>query len=235
MSTAPEDLEPALIGTDLPAAVLWDLDGTLVDTEPLWMEAEHALAQRHGAVWTQEDALALVGNALTVSGRYIVDRMGLSITPEAVIEELMDHMVRHTHTRVAFRPGARELLAELRALGVPCALVTMSYRRLVEPILPLFPAGSFDAVVAGDEVREGKPHPEAYLRAAELLGVRADDCVAIEDSPSGASSAEAAGARVVVVPHHVSVPAGGRRVRVESLDGLGVEGLLSVARNVQAL
>lgn len=91
----------------LPAAVLWDLDGTVVDTEPLWMEAEHALAARHGATWAQADALALVGNALSVSGDYIVDRMGLSITSAEVVEELMDHMVRRTSARVEFRPGGR--------------------------------------------------------------------------------------------------------------------------------
>ena len=202
--------------SDLPAAVLWDLDGTIVDTEPLWMEAELALAVRYGATWTGQDALALVGNALPESGRYIVERMGLSITADAVVEELMEHMVRHTAARVTFRPGARDLLVELRGLGVPCALVTMSWKRIT------------------DEVGEGKPHPEAYLRAAAALGVPAADCLAIEDSPSGAASAQAAGARVVVVPHQVAVPTGERRISVDSLDGLGVAGLLSAARNVQA-
>jgi len=215
--------------SDLPAAVLWDLDGTIVDTEPLWMEAELALAVRYGATWTGQDALALVGNALPESGRYIVERMGLSITADAVVEELIDHMVRYTAARVTFRPGARDLLAELGGLGVPCALVTMSYRRLVEPILALLPDGTFDAVVVGDEVSEGKPHPEAYLLAARLLGVDVGDCLAVEDSPSGAASAESAGARVVVVPHHVVVPAGDRRVRVDSLAALGVDGLVAAA------
>lgn len=220
----------------LPAAVLWDLDGTIVDTEPLWMEAEHALAARHGATWTQADALALVGNALSVSGDYIVDRMDLTITAAEVVEELMDHMVRHTSARVEFRPGARELLAELRQLGVPCALVTMSYRRLVDPILALLPEGTFDAVVAGDEVREGKPHPEAYLLAAELVGVSAAECLAIEDSPSGATSAQAAGCHVLAVPHHVAVPSAPGRTFVEGLQAIDAERLrrLWVGRNVQA-
>lgn len=222
--------------TDLPAAVLWDLDGTIVDTEPRWMEAEHALATRHGATWTDEDGLALVGQALSVSGRIIVDRMGLAISPETVVEELLDHMVTHTGARVEFRPGARELLAGLQAAGVPCALVTMSYRRLVEPILTLLPTGTFGAVVVGDEVSEGKPHPEAYLRAAAALGFAADACLAIEDSPSGVAAAAAAGCHVLAVPHHVSVTGGpGRTFRdgLEGLDMIGVSRLWS-ARNVQA-
>ncbi len=130
---------------------------------------------------------------------------------------------------VPWRPGARELLAALREAGVPTALVTMSYRRFVEPVLEQLPAGSFDAVVTGDEVERGKPHPDPYLRAAALLGVPPADCVALEDSPTGAASAEAAGCRVLVVPHHVPVPAGERRAFAPTLSDLGVADLVALA------
>jgi HAD superfamily hydrolase (TIGR01509 family) len=228
MSMAPEDLDSAFLAEGLPAAVLWDLDGTIVDTEPLWMEAEYALAERHGATWDPSQAKHLVGNSLPVSGAYIREHMGLSISVDEILDELMTHMETHSAERAEFQPGALELLAELRDIGVPCALVTMSYRRLVTPLLPRIGEGVFAAIVCGDEVEHGKPHPQPYLRAAELLGVDPADCVVVEDSPSGAASGEASGARVVVVPHLVEVPPGPRRVQVPTLAGLDASGLAGV-------
>ena len=233
MSVVPENLDPAATTGELPAAVLWDLDGTMVDTEPLWFEAEYALAARHGATWSNEHGKNLVGNSLPVSGAYIREHMGLSMSVEDILEELMRFMETHSAERAAFQPGALELLAELRDAGVPCALVTMSYRRLVEPLLPRMGEGAFAATVCGDEVVHGKPHPEAYLRAAELLGVDPADCIVIEDSPGGAAAGEASGAAVVVVPHVVAVPAGARRVEIPTLDGLGVAGLVAAVAHLR--
>ncbi|MEQ6899713.1 HAD family phosphatase [Nocardioides sp. YIM 152588] len=189
------------------AAVLWDMDGTVVDTEPYWMAAEHKIADDHGGTWTTEDAMNLVGNELSVSGRYLKDKLDLPYSVEEVVELLLDGVVEQVRHQVPWRPGARELLLHLRAAGVPCALVTMSYQRFVEPILEHLPEHTFDVVVTGDQVDNGKPHPEPYLRAAELLGVPIEDCVAIEDSPTGAASGLASGARVLAVPNHVPVPA----------------------------
>lgn len=211
----------ALDGRDrLPAAVLWDMDGTLVDTEPAWVAAETALAHRHGAEWSDADGLSLVGNSLPTSARYIRERMGLDLTPEQIVEELLDGVVASVADSVPWRPGARELLSDLHAHGVRCALVTMSYERLVAPILAHLPAGTFDVVVTGDQVTHGKPHPEPYLTAAAQLGLDAGDCVAIEDSATGATSAETAGCTVLVVENHVAVPRGPRRVFRDSLAGL---------------
>ncbi len=119
-----------------------------------------------------------------------------------------------------WRPGAVELLADLRAQGVPCALVTMSYRRFVAPILAGLPAGTFDVVVTGDTVSQGKPHPEPYLKAAAQLGVDPERTLAVEDSNTGTRSAEAAGCTVLVVPNHVPVLEGERRVFVDTLAGM---------------
>ncbi len=204
----------------LPKAVLWDMDGTLVDTEPYWMACEFELAEKYGGTWSQEDALAVVGGALLDSATYMVEHMGIDRTPHEIVEELLDGVVERVEREVPWRPGARELLASLREQEVPCALVTMSWRRFVEPILRALPERSFDALVCGDEVEHGKPHPEPYLRGAELLGLPPEDTVAIEDSPTGADSAEAAGCLVLVVPSHVPVPPGERRVVRESLVGL---------------
>lgn len=208
-----------------PVAVLWDMDGTLVDTEPYWIEAEFELAERHGGVWSHEHALQLVGNDLLESGRYIREHMGIDRSPEAIVEELLDGVVARIARRVPWQPGARELLEQLSAAGVPCALVTMSYARFVEPILAHLPVGTFATTVTGDAVRHGKPHPEPYLLAAERLGSDPAVCLAIEDSPPGAASAEAAGCLVLVVPNHVAVPAGPRRVFRPTLEGLGVADL----------
>jgi len=203
-----------------PAAVLWDMDGTLVDTEPYWMEVEFELAARHGGSWTHEHALSLIGNDLLYSARYIREHMGIDLEPAEIVEELLDGVVARVEAQVPWRPGAVELLTELVDLGVPCGLVTMSYRRFVDPILRSLPPGTFDIVVTGDVVSRGKPHPEPYLTAARQLGVPAGDCLAIEDSNTGTRSAEAAGCTVLVVPHQVPVLDGERRVLVDSLAGV---------------
>ena len=137
-----------------------------------------------------------------------------------IVEHLLDGVVARVRQEIPWRPGARELLSELNDASVPCALVTMSYQRLVAPVLEQLSGVGFSAVVTGDSVSRGKPHPEPYLRAAELLGVNAQRCVAIEDSDTGATSAVAAGCTVLCVPNHVPVPPGERRVMRSSLVGV---------------
>ena len=212
-----------------PAAVLWDMDGTLVETEPYWIESEYELVEEHGGTWSHEHALNLVGNDLLVSGRYIREHSGIDIEPSQIVEELLDKVVARIERAVPWRPGAVELLADLRANDVRCALVTMSYRRFVDPVLAGLPEGTFEVVVTGDAVSQGKPHPEPYEKAAAFLGVDPVDTIAVEDSNTGARSAEAAGCRVVVVPNHVPVLPGENRVLLDSLSGLTTEGLVSVA------
>ncbi|MBM7520450.1 HAD family hydrolase [Nocardioides nitrophenolicus] len=204
----------------LPAAVLWDMDGTLVDTEPYWMATEEAIAAEHGGTWTHEDAMHLVGNDLLVSGEYIKAKLGLAQSAEEVVELLLDGVVAQVRHAVPWCAGSRELLLALHDAGVPCALVTMSYQRFVAPILEHLPPETFRVIVTGDMVDNGKPHPEPYLTAAAALGVDPGDCVAIEDSPTGATSAAAAGCTVLVVPNHVPVPPGPGRAFRDTLEGL---------------
>ena len=211
------------------AAVLWDMDGTLVDTEPYWTVAELALAERYGGTWSAGRSLEVVGFDLLDAGRYMREHMGIDVEPEQIVEELLDSVVAQVRRAVPWRPGARELLAALRSDGVPCALVTMSYTRFVEPILAGLPADTFAAVVTGDTVDRGKPHPEPYLTAARLLDVLAGECLAIEDSDPGATSASAAGCTVLCVPLHVPIPPGPGRLFVDTLAGLDPATRLPVA------
>jgi len=185
------------------------------------------VTRAHGTscTWSREHALNLVGNDLIESGRYIREHMGIDVEPAQIVEELLDGVVARVERQVPWRPGAVELLAELRAHDVPCALVTMSYLRFVAPILEQLPDGTFTEVVTGDAVTYGKPHPEPYLKAAALLGVPPEECLAIEDSNTGVRSAVAAGCAVLVVPNHVPVLEGEGRVFVETLTGLTVADL----------
>jgi HAD superfamily hydrolase (TIGR01509 family) len=210
------------------AAVLWDMDGTLVDTEPYWAVAELELAERYGGAWTAEQSLEIVGFDLMDAAVHIREGMGIEVPPEAIVEEMLDSVIAQVETAVPWRPGARELLASLNAAGVPCALVTMSWTRFVKPILEELPDGTFAVVVTGDTVDRGKPHPEPYLTAARRLDVLAAECLAIEDSDTGATSAAAAGCTVLCAPLHVTVPPGPRRILVDGLTGLDAAGLIPV-------
>jgi HAD superfamily hydrolase (TIGR01509 family) len=215
------DQRDAAVGRRLDSfdAVLWDMDGTLVDTEPVWISAELALAERHGAAWSHEQGLRLVGKDLMDAAELIRSGMGIDVAREQIIEEMLDFVVDEVRREVPWRPGARELLASLREAGVPCGLVTMSYTRLVEPVVAALPPGAFDVVVTGDAVDYGKPHPEPYLAAARRLDVLASECLAIEDSDTGARSAVAAGCTVLCVPLHVVMPPGPGRIIADGLRG----------------
>ena len=210
------------------------MDGTLVDTEPYWIDVEYALVAEHGGTWSQEHALNLVGNDLLLSGAYIREHGGVALPPEEIVDRLLDGVMERIEARVPWRPGAVDLLARLRDAGVPCALVTMSYERFVAPVLAALPPGSFAAVVTGDAVTVGKPHPEPYLTAAALLGVDPGACLAIEDSNTGAKSAEAAGCAVLVVPNHVPVLDGDRRVFRDSLLDVDPDDLGQLVEEVRA-
>jgi HAD superfamily hydrolase (TIGR01509 family) len=212
----------------IPAAVLWDMDGTLVDTEPYWMASEVDLVEEFGGTWPEHHAHAIVGFDLLDGARYIAEHGGVPLPPEEIVDRLLDGVISRLHRGIPWRPGAVELLADLRDAGVPCALVTMSWRRFVDPVLDALPPGTFEAVVTGDEVTHGKPHPEPYLRAAELLDVDPRDAVAIEDSPTGVRSAVTAGCRVLGVPNVRDIePQVGVTV-VESLAGITPAQLLDL-------
>jgi HAD superfamily hydrolase (TIGR01509 family) len=180
------------------------MDGTIVDTEPYWMRAEITLVTAHGGTWTEADGMKLVGSGLVQSAR-ILQEAGVDLPVDGIINALTDRVMEQIENDVPWRPGARELIDELRAAGIPIALVTMSIRRMALQVAAALGDDVFDVVVAGDDVRNPKPHPEPYLRAAELLGVPIGECVALEDSEFGLVSAVASGAATIGIPVHLTL------------------------------
>jgi HAD superfamily hydrolase (TIGR01509 family) len=205
------------------------MDGVLVDSEPLWTLAEVELARELGGEWTDEIKALVVGTRLDVSVPTILRFYGAPVGPAEVAwaaDFLLDRMTELYRTEPVLMAGAQELLREVRDAGIPVALVSSSYRALVDSVLAAG-VGPFELTLAGDEVTHAKPHPEPYLTAARRLGVEPARCVVVEDSPSGVAAAEAAGAAVVAVP---SVPgvlfdAGPRRLVADSLAGVALDDL----------
>ncbi|QNO38846.1 HAD family phosphatase [Protaetiibacter sp. SSC-01] len=185
------------------------MDGTLVDTEPYWLLAETELITEWGGTWTHDDGMELVGQGLW-SSALIIQSRGVGLEPQQIIDTLTDRVLTQIAEHVPWRPGARELLAEVRAAGIRTVLVTMSIRRMADTIVAALErelgGRAFEEVVAGDEVERPKPYPDAYLRAAELLGAPIVDCIAIEDSEPGVAAAVASGATTFAVPFHVPIP-----------------------------
>lgn len=204
----------------LPTAVLWDMDGTLVDTEPHWIAAEAPLVESFGGTWTHEQALSVVGLGLDDAAR-ILQEAGVRMPVPDIVDTLTTRVLASLAAQgVPFRPGARDLLRMLRAEGVKTAIVTMSMHRMAQSVVDLIDFDAFDAVIAGDDVTRPKPYPDPYLQAADVLGVDIVDTVAIEDSPNGVRSAVAAGGAVLGVPHMLSLEGSGAHHLAPTLAGL---------------
>jgi HAD superfamily hydrolase (TIGR01509 family) len=198
----------AILNARRPAAVLFDMDGTLVDSEKVWEIALHELAARAGGTLSPAARQAMIGSSMAVSMKILRDDLGQPGRPEAPdVEWLTNRVLELFGEGLVWRPGAQALLHAVRFAGLPTALVTSTGRKLVEAALDTLGRDNFDVVVCGDEVTMPKPDPEPYRAAAKLLGVPIEDCVAIEDSPTGVSSALASGAAVLAVPSELELPA----------------------------
>ncbi len=217
-------------------AVLFDMDGTLVDSEKLWDVSLAALYDRLGGVITDELRTALVGSSAENTIKTIFADLGLDPDPVAMAEAdrwLHDHTGElFAHHGLPWCDGARELLDALAGEAVPMALVTNTQRALTEQALDSIGRHYFSVTVCGDEVPNGKPAADPYLRAAELLGLDPAHCMAVEDSVTGTLAAELAGCPVLVVPNDVVVPPSPRRRHVESLSLLAVDDLRAIHAEV---
>ncbi|MGO4453781.1 HAD family hydrolase [Arthrobacter sp. RAF14] len=208
--------EPAL------RAVLWDMDGTLVDTEPYWIAAEHELVESFGGTWSHAQAVQLVGQALDRSAR-ILQAAGVRLPERQIISTLSTRVMERIEEAVPWRPGAQEMLDSLTANGVRCALVTMSERPLASLVVEKLPHKYFEFLVTGDDVTRGKPDPEAYLQAMATMqatesALSVENFVALEDSVPGVGAGLASGAVTIGIPHTVPLPEfSGRFTRWDTL------------------
>ena len=183
------------------------MDGTIVDTEPYWMSAERNLVREHGGTWTAEDAESVIGSDLWTAAR-VFQRHGVELPEDAIVQQLSDSVLAQITERVPWRPGAQQLLRELYDNQVPCVLVTMSLGPMARYVVDAIDFPAFTAIITGDLVTHGKPHPEPYRMGAARLGLSPRECVAIEDSLTGLASAVASGATSLAVPAHQHIPAG---------------------------
>ena len=223
MPTDPPPLPPLLV----------DMDGTLLDSEKVWDVALDELAGWLGGRLSREARVSMIGSNLALSVGIVHRDLGVDADRQASAAYLLDRAEALFRTDLVWKPGARELLLAARAAGMPTALVTSTVRRLTEICLDTLGRELFTASVCGDEVAHPKPAADPYLRAAQLLGVDAAACVAIEDSPTGIASAEAAGCAVIAVPSETAVfPAAGTWVR-ETLVGLTPDELAAFSRQAR--
>jgi len=209
------------------AAVLFDMDGLLLDSEPVWFDVEAAAVERLGGRWAPEHQAALIGGTLDASCRYMIEHTGASITVDELSAQLIEEMVRHFRADLPVHDGALELVDAVRAAGVRTGLVSSSYRVLVDAALDRLGRHRFDVTVAGDEVARGKPDPEPYRTACERLAVQACATVVLEDAASGIASAEAAGCVVVAVPSVAPIEATPDRPVIARLTDIDLDWLLS--------
>lgn len=219
-------------------AVLFDMDGTLVDSEKLWDIAMQQLYAKFGGVMTPEVRNATVGGSAESVIKLVFDDLGLPPEPQemaAVADWLHEITGELFDAGLPWCEGARELLEELAGAGVPMALVTNTRRALTERALNTIGRDYFTASVCGDEVPRGKPAPDPYRQAAALLGFDPAHCLAIEDSVTGTASAESAGCPVLVVPNDVEVPGGPRRRHITSLADVGTAELRQIFAELHAI
>lgn len=186
-----------------PLAVLWDLDGTIVDTEPYWLLSEQRLVEEFGGTWSEADGFALIGSGLPNAAEFL-QRKGVDLPIDVIIQRMVDEVDEMSARQIPWRPGSRELLRSIHDAGIPQVMVTMSYRSSAHFIANEL--GLFAGVISGEDVTHPKPHPEPYVLGAAVVGAEPRFCVALEDSGPGSTSAVAAGAVTIVAPLHVPVP-----------------------------
>jgi len=215
-------------------AALFDMDGTIIDSEPYWMTAERELVESFGGTWSEEQGYALVGSGLWNSAS-LLKAAGVDLELDDIVHRLSDRVLAQIEEAVPWRPGVRQLFHGLLEADIPCALVTMSLRKnavaLAQAVEKELGKPVFQAIVAGDDVEAPKPNPEAYLKGASALGMDIHTTVALEDSAFGAASAFSAGAITIGIPLHVGIPHNSVHEMWSSLEGKTVSDLDAVWRS----
>jgi HAD superfamily hydrolase (TIGR01509 family) len=209
------------------SAILFDMDGTLIDSEPLWFSAEVQVMAEIGAIWKQSDQINCLGGPMERTERYMQERTG-NIKPFGYFSERLDLVMEDKlANELTFMPNALELTADCIAAGIPLALVTASTGRQMRSVLTKFPSNTFRATISRDDVAKSKPFPDPYLLAAKTLGVDISKCLVFEDSLTGVESGLSAGAQVIGIPHLVEMKPHSSLRLINSLADINLEQILN--------
>lgn len=213
-----------------PEAILFDHDGTLVDTEPIWEAAKKRICEEHGTTWSSEDTKAVLGNSIRATLERL-QQVGVDLPLEKIEEKLIAYMHEaFEQASYDFLPGISALLEEIKQAGIPCAIVTNATTSVAQATANKAPEGVFAAVIGDQQTTKPKPDPQPYLMGAEALKADPKNCIAIEDSPSGVRSATAAGMKVIIVPGEVPVPEGEGDLRLRH-EELTLETILNLSNS----
>ncbi len=210
---------------DFYSAVFFDMDGLLVDSEPLWLISETQMMAEYGYQWLESDQAACLGGPLDRVGDYMSGLIGGKCDGNSLTLEIIDRMVEKFKGDLPFMPGAIELIDDLRAQGISLTLVSASPRSLVDAALSNFEENPFVRSISSNDVKVSKPDPEGYLLAAASGGHDISNSLVLEDSLTGVTAAKASGAWVLAVPHLVPIEKSGRVDVTDSLTNWSYEKL----------
>ncbi|CAB4744567.1 unannotated protein [freshwater metagenome] len=211
-----------------PKAVFFDMDGTLIDSEPLWFENEVKLMAQFDYSWTIQDQMNCIGGPIQKTGNYMSALVNGQNNPQFFIESLISMVSTDFEERLTFMPGALELLKALSDNGIRLALVSASPRQMLEATFRVLEGKCLELLISSDDVVQSKPSPECYLKAADFFGLDISECLILEDSGTGVASARASGANVVAIPHLIEIVGDEQVVVVKSLEGMSVEDLFAL-------
>jgi HAD superfamily hydrolase (TIGR01509 family) len=187
------------------SAILFDMDGTIIDSEPLWLQAEIQVMAELGCHWDEQDQINCLGGPMERTEKYMQDRSG-NVKPYGYFGQRLNEVMKLKFVKdLELIPNALELITKSKEAGLKTALVTASGRELMNSALTRFPENSFDIAISRDDVANSKPHPEPYLMAAERLKVKIDECLVLEDSMTGVRAGLDSGAQVVAISHILSI------------------------------
>ena len=201
-------------------AVFFDMDGLMVDSEPEWLQSEIDVTAPFGYTWLEEDQIACLGGPLSRVGQYMYDKCAQQQSPEFFTQSLIDTQAAKMRGNTPTMPGAVELVRELQSHGVKTALVSASPRNIVDAVLDNLGHDLFPFSISSDDVVNTKPHPDAYLKAANISQSDIANCLVFEDSLTGMKAATSSGAYLIAVPHLVTIDESARVRVIKSLTQL---------------
>ncbi|MEY4346798.1 MAG: hypothetical protein RJA68_301 [Actinomycetota bacterium] len=212
-------------------AVFFDMDGLMVDSEPEWLKSESEITAAYGYQWQPEDQVACLGGPLARVGQYMHQKCNQAETPDFFTSKLIEVQSERMRLHTPFMPGAYELVKDLQRNGVKTGLVSASPRIIVDAVLDNVGTDLFPFSISSDDVQNTKPHPDAYLKAAQLTNSDIANCLVFEDSLTGVNAATSSGAWLVAVPHLVHVEESERVRVIQSLEQLDFTKLQSLYKD----